>query len=152
MLCDKGRLGKIVFYEEAVRAPLVIRPVQSDHPGYVCERLVSLIDVHTTILDLAGCETGWRGFGKTLLPLFKNPEAAHHDAVFSEVHYRTMIRDERFKMVLDNVGTVLKLYDLEEDPDETVNLVGKRGTEETISRLKHRMLNWYLSTQVRQSK
>ncbi len=152
MLCDKGRFGKVVFYEEAVRVPLIVRPVQLDQSGRVCGSLVSLIDAFPTILDLAGCENGWRGFGKSLLPLFEDPEAPHHDAVFSEVNHRTMILDERFKMVVDDTGTVLKLYDLKEDPDEAVNLVGKHGTEEITSRLKHRLLHWYLSTQVRQSK
>jgi len=151
MLCDKGRFGKSVFYEEAVHVPLIIRPIQSDRPGRVCDKLVSMVDVFATILDLAGCETGWRGLGKSLLPLLEDPEAPHHDAVFSEIQNRTMIRNERFKMVVDNTGTVLKLYDLEEDPDEAVNLVGRRGTEETVSRLNRRLLEWYLSTPVRRT-
>ncbi|KPJ63531.1 MAG: hypothetical protein AMS15_00085 [Planctomycetes bacterium DG_23] len=63
-----------------------------------------------------------------------------------------MMRDERFKMVVDSAGNVLKLYDLVADPEEAVNLVGKEGTEETVSRLRDRMLNWYLATQLRQKR
>lgn len=151
MLCDKGRLGKSVFYEESVRVPLIIRPLQLDQPGQVCENPVNTVDVFPTILDMADCKTDWRGFGESLSKLFDSPEAPHHDAVFSEIDHRTMIRDDRFKMVVDSMGTALKLYDLREDPNEDVNLVGKRGTDDTVSRLKHRMLKWHLSTQVRKT-
>ena len=155
MLCDKGRLGKSVFYEESVHIPLIIRPVEADNRGTVCDRLVSLIDVYPTILDLAGCKPVWRGFGKLLLPLINEPEAPHHDAVFSEIESfstrRTMIINERFKMVIDSAGRVLKLYDLKEDPEENVNLVGKTDTEKIVSKLKHRILTWILETQTRQT-
>ena len=109
-----------------------------------------MIDVPATILDIAGYEAGWRGFGKSLLALFEDPEGPHRDAVFGEIDERTMIRDERFKMVVDSTGTVLSLYDLNEDPDENVNLVGKRSVEGDVSRLKERLLEWYLGSQVRQ--
>jgi len=155
MLGDKGRLGKGVFYEESVHIPLIIRPVEADSRGTVCDKLVSLIDIYPTILDLAGCKSVWRGFGKSLLPLINEPEAPHHDAVFSEIESfsirRTMIINERFKMVIDNAGTVLKLYDLKEDPEENVNLVGKTDTEKIVSKLKHRTLTWILETQTRQT-
>jgi arylsulfatase A-like enzyme len=110
---------------------------------------VSLIDVPATILDIAGYEAGWRGFGKSLLALFEDPEAPHRDVVFGEIDQRTMIRGERFKMVVHSTGTVLSLYDLTEDPDEKFNLVGKRSVEGDILRLKDRLLGWYLGSQVR---
>jgi len=85
MLGDKGRLGKSVFYEEAVHIPLIIRPVEADRRETVCDRLVSLIDVYPTILDLADCKFVWRGFRKSLLSLINEPEIPHHDVVFSEI-------------------------------------------------------------------
>jgi arylsulfatase A-like enzyme len=109
------------------------------------------------------CRDNWRGFGKSLIELLEDPKAPHHDAVFSEVSTKaystsgvpvsaTMIRDEQYKMIVDRTGTPLELYDLEKDPDEMTNLVGKKDLEKTISHLKHRMLQWYLGTQKIQDK
>jgi len=158
MLCDKGRLFKSVFYEEAVHVPLIVRPphcvVRPPHcesAGGVCNALVSQIDVFPTILELAGCESEAQMFGVSLMPLVSDPGAKGRDAVFSEIHNRTMIRDERFKMVVDDQGTVLKLYDLQQDPQEAVNLVGREDTSEVVSRLKNRLLQFYLGTQLKQT-
>jgi len=151
MLCDKGRLFKSVFYEEAVHVPLILRPARYDRPGTVCESLVSLIDVFPTILEVAGCESRAQMFGKSLTPLLSNPNDRLRDAVFSEYAKRTMLRDERYKMVVDNGGTVLKLYDLQEDPDEAMNLVGRDDAGPVTARLRDRLLEWYLGTQLKQT-
>jgi arylsulfatase A-like enzyme len=152
MLCDKGRLYKTVFYEESANVPFIVRPPGYDKGGAVCSRLVSQIDAVPTILELAGCETTSGGFGKSLMPLLEDPEAEHRDAVFSEFGFRTMIRDERYKMVVNSAGEVLKLYDMGEDPEENVNLVGGEGTEETVTYLRDRMLDWLLETQLTQGR
>lgn len=161
MLCDKGRLHKTVFYEESVHVPLIIRPPKMENPGRVSKSIVSLVDIFPTLLDIAGCEPKEECFGRSLMPLFSDLNATINDAVFSEIQtmmhhdghlkFRTMAFDGRFKMVVDNTGTPLKLYDLAEDPEEAVNLVGKKETEETISHLRDLMLDWYLNTQTSQA-
>jgi arylsulfatase len=151
MLCDKGRIQKSVFYEPSARVPLIIRAPNKAR-GAVCSGLASIIDVYPTLLELAGCKTAPNGFGHSLLPALSEPSAQLRDAVFSEIDHpaRTMIRDRRHKLVVDTQGTVLKLYDLAEDPREEVNLAGKPGTEDLVAALKHRMLAWYASTANRQ--
>jgi arylsulfatase A-like enzyme len=109
-----------------------------------------LVDVFPTILEMAGCEPKPDCFGKSLMPVISDPCLELHDAVFGEVHDRVMIRDERYKMVVDSSGAVLKLYDLVEDREESVNLVGQEELGPVISRLRHRLLDWYLGTQTRQ--
>ena len=54
-------------------------------------------------------------------------------------------------MVIESAGTVLKLYDLKEDPEENMNLVGKTDAKKIVSKLKHRTLAWILQTQTRQT-
>jgi len=152
MLCDKGRLYKSVFYEESVRVPLIVRLPGRSNAGVVSEALVSQIDVLPTILDIAGCARPAPGFGRSLMPLIEEKNEAIRVAVFSEIHQRTMIRDVRFKMVADSDGQVLKLYDMLEDPDEAMNLVGKPGTADVITGLRLRVLDWYLGTQARQTR
>jgi arylsulfatase len=150
MLGDKGRVYKWVFYEESVHVPLIIRPPHAAHPGIVYDGLTTLVDVYPTILDLAGSSAQYRGFGHSLLPVLDDPQLANHQEVCSEIDFRTMIFDGRYKLVIDNASAaLLKLYDLQEDPDEAVNLVGHDGTEETVAHLKERLLAWLLRTQLR---
>jgi len=158
MLCDKGRLHKGVFYEESVHVPLIVRPptvgahgVCPAGPGSVCERPASLVDIFPTILELAGCEPKAKAFGRSLMPLLADPQAPHHDAVFSEINNRTMVRDERLKMVLDSNGDMLKLYDMQDDPREEANLAGRNDVETIVAELRDRVLQWLLATQVRQA-
>jgi arylsulfatase A-like enzyme len=159
MLWDKGRLHKAVMYEESVRVPLVIRTAETaKRGGKVARGLVSLMDVWPTILELAGCEAKKGTFRKSLAPVLERPEMVLNEAVFSEIGEgenpvgvpsegrRTMIRDERYKMVVNREGEVLKLYDLVEDTEEEVNLVGKKGMEEVVAGLRERMLKWLLET------
>ena len=111
---------------------------------------MSLVDAFPTILELAGCSPKRSCFGKSLMPLVRDPAGRVHDAVFSEIDARTMIRDERFKMVVDTRGTVLKLYDMSADPAEAMNLVGRHEMADTICRLRSRLLTWHLATPSRQ--
>ncbi|MFO7945392.1 MAG: sulfatase-like hydrolase/transferase, partial [Armatimonadota bacterium] len=149
MLGDHGRLSKSVFYEESAHVPLIIRPPGYEHPGGVCDRLVSQIDCVPTMLETAGCEQQPQQFGRSLLPLVDDPQAQHNDAVFSEIDHRVMIRTERHKMVLSSEGQPLNLYDMHNDPEESCNLVGRDNTQSLTADLRDRVLNWMLSTQLR---
>lgn len=150
MLGDKGRVHKSVFYEEAVHVPLIIRSSSYQRPGTIYDGLTSLVDVYPTLLDLAESAATYRGLGNSLLPVLKDPYRANHERVCSEIDFRTMMFDGRYKLVIDNAtAAVLKLYDLQEDPDEAINLVGQDGTQDLIAHLKDRLLTWHLSTQVR---
>jgi len=146
MLGDRNLYRKTLFYDASARVPLVLRLPDRRGAGSVRTHLVSLVDLVPTLLEIGGAELRKREFGKSLLPLVTNPHANHHDAVFSEIHFRTMIRDERYKMVVNERGAVLKLYDMVKDPGETRNLAGCNRTGAVIRRLRERLLQWHLAT------
>jgi arylsulfatase A-like enzyme len=157
MLGDKGRLMKQVFYESSARVPLVVRPPRGAADGLVSESLVSQIDVYPTILEIAGAEPKPDCFGTSLVPFADEPTLKAHDVVASEIDAsrlcrKTMIRDERHKLVVSSDGAELSLYDLIDDPAESINLIGKPGTEDTVARLRDRMLTWLLETQAPQAR
>jgi arylsulfatase len=152
MLGDKGRLHKSVFYEEAVHVPLILRPPRYTHAGAVSHGLTTTIDLYPTLLDLADSLVQYRGFGTSLMPVLDDHQQAIHEEVCSEIAFRTMIFDGRYKLVIDNAtATLLKLYNLQEDPQEAVNLVGDGGTDEIVAHLKDRLLCWSLRTHFRKS-
>jgi arylsulfatase len=151
MLCDKNRVHKAVFFESAVRVPMIVRQPRQAQPGATSRALISHVDIFPTILELAGCAPQESAFGSSLLPLVGKPRAKGPDAVFSEIDDLTMIRDQRYKAVFNSSGELLQLFDLKDDPTESLNMAGKPGTKTTVSALRERLLAWHLGTQRRQT-
>lgn len=52
--------------------------------GQSSEAMVEMVDLLPTLADIAETKTEHSHFGKSLTPLFGNPDAAHKDAAFSE--------------------------------------------------------------------
>ncbi len=148
MAGDKGRCSKSVFYEASVRVPAIIRPPGGTAPE-MRAGLCSLLDLTATILDAAGCGgEAPNVFGRSLLPGAEGWEGRR--VVFSEIGERTMAFDGRWKMVCDSHGRTLKLFDLQEDPHESLNLAGHPACGRTEERLRDEMLRFLLGTAHRQ--
>jgi len=128
MLGDHGLVHKRVFYEGSTRIPCIIRP-PSGIEGWQSAALTDLIDVSATLLDIAGGSPIPESDGCSLMPKTLGGQTAPDantgkTAVFSEVGGNSMIRDERYKMVIDTQTLrPTELYDMMEDPEERVNRV-----------------------------
>jgi len=146
MLGDRNLYHKSLFYEPSARIPLILRLPDRSAAGSLRPHLVSLVDIAPTLLEFAGAEPRKREFGRSLLPIVRQPDASHHEVVGSEIYDRTMIRDERYKMVVNDRGAVLELYDMEKDPLETRNLAGHSRTGAVVRRLQAQLLRWQLAT------
>jgi arylsulfatase A-like enzyme len=124
------------FYEGVLRVPLIVVPpltrfVGADRGGLFRHDLqpgrrsglCSLIDVPPTILDLGGVTAPSNFSGASLLPMVRGEAKRTHAAVFAEWHRppARMVRTERHKYTHYLNGEDA-LYDLAEDPHETVNL------------------------------
>ena len=108
--------------------------------GFVSRALVELIDIAPTLLELAGLPVPLRMQGRSLLPILRGEQTPdnHRDFVRSEFYralnpdvsgreqyegsYATMYRDTRHKIVVYHGHEHGELYDLENDPDEFINL------------------------------
>ena len=125
------------FYEGLVRVPLIWRWPGHVRAGLHSDALVELTDIVPTLLDAAGLAPGRLVTGRTLLPLLTGGEqgSPHRDFVRAEFHdaqglggdgrrmsVATMFRDARWKLVVYHSHGVGELYDLDDDPDELVNL------------------------------
>ena len=81
-LSDNGRpfpRCKTTLYDSGIRTPFLVRWPGHVRPGSHCGRLVSTIDIASTVLKLAGIEPGPSFQGKDLSPLFQDPTAKVHD-------------------------------------------------------------------------
>lgn len=135
MLGDHGIYLKGPYlYEPAVRVPLIIAWPSIIEGRRRSEALVELVDVAPTLLQAAGLERYPGMQGHSLLPLLTGQVSLdnHRDDVYSECYnaflsyeepaaYVTMIRDNRYKLVAVHGLDTGELYDLEQDPAETVN-------------------------------
>lgn len=129
MLGDHGLFQKSVPYESAMRIPLLvagptIRPGRSD-------ALIELADVNPTLCELAGLEAQPDIDARSFAALIDSPGALPHREVVTctQGHYQA-IRTTRYKYVHNTrkhprtrPTDIDELYDLEEDPTETRNLL-----------------------------
>jgi choline-sulfatase len=159
-----GGLRQKMFnaYEETIRVPLVVSNPVLFSEQRESDALVSLVDIVPTFLGLAGVPPQPERFdGRDLGPLLRGEEAGVRDAVLftyddhqaatafqdapGQPNRIRCARDGRWKyaVYLDPNGRAApeyELYDLEDDPDEAVNLVDKRtGRAETAESERERL-------------
>lgn len=151
MLGDHQRLHKVVFFESALRIPMMVRWPGLARPGMTCAELVQQIDLFPTLLEGLGLPPSPRAVGQSLVPLLRG-EGQAREAI-SEVHrfptQGTCLCTDRYKYVIDTSGQGLQLYDLQEDPTEQVNLCGREDARDLETELRDRLLCLLARTQVR---
>ncbi len=148
MLGDHQRLSKSIFFRSALRVPLIVHWPQMGG-GLVRDELCSQIDILPTLLDGLDLEPSPRAMGRSLMPALAGGEPPPDPEALSEVGQHTMLRTRRHKYVIDGHGDGAALYDLEEDPDETVNLCGRDDMAEIEAEMRDRLLRMWTRTQAR---
>jgi iduronate 2-sulfatase len=141
---DHGIWGKHSNWEEATRVPFLISAPWLKPVGE-SDSFVEFVDIYPTLCDLAGLPVPSTLDGKSLTPLMKNPRATVRDFASSlyprwgSKHLGFTIRTDRYRYIawyksrqekqggyfIEGMPEGLELYDYQEDPDETENLVGK---------------------------
>lgn len=164
LLGHHGRFEKHMMWEEAVRAPLVMRAPGLE-PG-VSDALVEFIDLVPTILDVLDAEPMPSTQGQSLAPLLNGTVDRHRDVVFSEFlpDNKAMVRTERWKYIfttgqrdlgmgyatgLGPSGIDHRLYDMTADPHEMNNVAGDPQYSGVVTALQLKMLERFLATDPR---
>jgi arylsulfatase A-like enzyme len=131
-LGEHGIFDKRFMYEEALRMPLVVRYPRGIRPGSVSTDMVLNLDFAPTFLDFAGVSVPGDMQGKSAKPIFGGVSP---DDWRESFYYRYSeewlapphcgLRTERYKLMhFYSIQAELQweLYDLENDPYETMNL------------------------------
>lgn len=146
-----GRFEKHSSYEEAARAPLLLRFPGRIAPGTSTKALTEFIDVVPTVLDFCGVTKPASVQGRSLVDLVTGKTDRHRDHVFIEYaqNDEVMVRDHDWKLVFIRgrrprtdgyttgrppQGHTLKLYDLKTDPGEFTNLAQQPEHRERVDR------------------
>ncbi len=141
-------------HDSSIRVPTAFAGPGFQGGGHLQE-LVSLVDLPPTLLDAAGLEVPKTMQGHSILPLLRGKAADWQKEVFIQISESLVgraIRTQKWKYGVTapdqnpwEVSTSdryleTELYNLESDPYELNNLVGKPRYREIADRLKERLL------------
>lgn len=133
---EHRRWDKRVFYDEAMRIPMIFFYPKEIAPATTVKQLVANVDFAPTILDFAGIKKTPVMQGESMRPLLEGRTVPWRKAVFYEywvdlVHSiptTVAVRTDHYKFVrFPEINDLDELYDLERDPHEMVNLVADRA-------------------------
>lgn len=144
MMGDLGLWGKGVFYKGSINSPLIIAGPKQLVRHRTEDRPVQIIDLAATFLEWGGASAEDRAHcrGESLGPLLAGTGEPQRKYAFAESAKIKMIVGTDFKYVSDPAGPLL--FDLQADPNELVNLAGKRPNVER--RLQQRLQQWLKET------
>jgi arylsulfatase A-like enzyme len=174
--CDHGEqlgdhhlLGKIGYFDESYRIPMVIRDPRQEANGTrgaVEARFTETIDTMPTILEWLGLPVPRQCDGSSLLPFCQGEPPAdwrtevHYEFDFRDLYYSkpesslgvpmdkcslAVVQDENYKYVHFAALPPL-FFDLRDDPGQFVNRAGDPAYAARMGEYAARMLNWRLGS------
>ncbi len=148
-LGDHGWYDKRWMYEESFRMPLIIRWPDIVKPGSRNEHIIQNIDYAASFLDLAGLEIPEDIQGKSIAPILKGEKtdnwrdvAYYHYYAYPDYHMvqpHQGIRSNRYKLIHFYTTDEWELYDLENDPDEMVNVYSSSEYSNIVKDMTERL-------------
>ncbi|NJN41511.1 MAG: sulfatase, partial [Flammeovirgaceae bacterium] len=160
--------SKMTNYEIDIRVPLIVK-APGISPKGKSNGLVELVDVYSTLCDLAGIDIPTYLQGTSFKPLLENPDREWKSAAFSQFQRRpresidgqnymgySMITDryhyvewygwdQTNKEVLDFAAT--ELYDLQNDPEENTNMANQIDKKELLDQLSKQLKRGWKNAQ-----
>jgi len=142
-LGEKLRFQKNTLWSESIRTPLIIRT-----PGMkkstVCSRVVMLIGMFPTLVELCGIPERELCDGRSIVPLLKDPSLTwDFPSITTYAAGSLTINDEKWRYTTYKDGTK-ELYDMQKDPMEWNNLI--TSPDQEVKEARARLEKWIPST------
>ena len=143
-LGERQMAGKWLMYDNSIRVPLIVFDPRVNTHQDVSDMALN-IDVPSTIVDLAGIKAPESWQGKSLMPMVKKETKTigrdtiliEHIWDFSEIPPSEGVRTKKWKYFrYVNDKSIEELYDLEKDPQEIKNLIGKKKYNAVADKLR----------------
>lgn len=137
------------MYDTSVKVPCFITKFREIKPK-VCKNLLSHYDIRPTILEYLGLEDNIEKNinlpGKSFASLLKGNECdLENDVVIYDEYGPTrMIRTDKWKYIHRYPDGPFELYDLENDPEEKINLINDKDKEEIVLQLRLKLKEWFI--------
>lgn len=153
---EHGLIDKRHAYEESMRVPMLVRCPSLIKAGSATEALVQNIDVAPTLLEYAGVAPSPAMQGKSFLDVLSGKAQRHRETIFYEYYWEyhfpqtpTMfaVRTGKYKYIhYYGLWTQNELYDLEQDPFETHNLIADPKYRDMTKDLSGQIFDWLQNT------
>ncbi len=135
-----GMWHKMSVFEESARVPLVVA-APGVRGGQSSVRLVELVDIYPTLVEMCGLPMPEDLEGRSLRPLLNDPNQPWKNAAFTQVLRGQLtgrsVRTERYRYTEWDEGRQgIQLYDHQTDPREYVNLASQPDLVETQAQLR----------------
>jgi len=154
---EHGLMDKRHFYEESTRVPLIAYCPAIIPAGTKVNPMVLNVDIAPTVLELAGLKKPAHMVGASFAPLMQGKEVKDwRDKFFYEYYWEFQypntptifgVRTDRYKYIFNQgVWDANELYDLQQDPGETRNLIFDAAYDSIGISLKNELFNWMKST------
>jgi serralysin len=136
-LGDKDFWHKFTLWDNAAKAPLVIRDPDLGNAGKVINDVVELTDLFPTVLDLVNVSnTGLELDGKSLVPKINGTaDSTVPNRAFTWMYGSVSIRTDQYRYTIYEDGSV-ELYDVLNDPELVDNLAGEASLAGVQSELE----------------
>lgn len=138
-----GLLGKQNPFQHSLSVPLLMAG-----PNIPSDTLSNALcyqhDLHPTILEWAGHSGSDEVYFESLNPLISGTSAGRKTIFNAFQNDLRTIRNERYKLIESNVRDSRSslLFDLEQDPWETVNLIDEPRLRSVVEVLRTELLHW----------
>jgi arylsulfatase A-like enzyme len=145
-LGEYGLAGKWFPHELSIRVPLIVYDprAESKHRGLRPEQMALNVDIAPTILELAGVPVPKQMQGRSLVPLLKAGKPKWRTEFFYEhpFEHKTIaksvaLRTKRYKYARYTDYNYEELYDLKNNPAETINLAKDGEYEDILTFLRN---------------
>lgn len=133
-LGDFNMCGKEYFYESSCKIPMIIRYPGKKHQ--IIDGIVSLTDLHNTLVVFAGGEVNDTPDCTTIQPFGKNIK---RDPILGSTRLGWMLRDEQYQYTVYYNG-LRELYDYVKDPGQQKNLLRVNGFESVEERMRTQLV------------
>lgn len=153
---EHGLIDKRHFYEESAKVPLLVKAPGGRAVAIKVDQLVQNIDIAPTVLDLAGVEKPAYMPGESFMRLLDGDTDNWRKQIFYEYYWEydfpmtpTVfgVRNERYKYIrYQGVWDCNELYDLQEDPDESINLIELPEYQELVLEMATDLYDWLEET------
>lgn len=146
---EHGLIDKRTAYEESMRVPLLARCPDLFKAGTTVDQVVANIDIMPSILAAAGRTAPSTGDGASWVPLAQGKSAAWRKDLLYEYYWERnfpqtptlhALRTDRYKFIrCQGVWDIDELYDIQEDPLESRNLIFSEKHQPIVKELRGRL-------------
>jgi N-acetylglucosamine-6-sulfatase len=149
MFGEHGLIDKRVAYETSIRVPMLMQCPQLFQGGKVVEQVVANIDVAPTVMEAMGLQKPPHMDGQSIIPLGQGKQIPWRD-YFLYVYYWEKnfpqsptvfsLRGDQYKYITYyGLWDTDELYDIENDPTESKNLISDPQFAPIVKRMENEL-------------